>query len=290
MRRPRKNTALLSLLIALILLPFILPYLDVFPLRGEKIDPEKLMVEAVYHANESATRLLAVPEDQDALAGLKRLASEAAEIEAALKQYAQTLPESRLGQTLKNAALTYAAMARAANHTYTATSPLAQGLEGAREALLLLQECKIDEALEKYRGSKPQLATAKAGIEKALEALSEGDPRNLLSGNHTEVYMELGKTLTKTLIMLKELDRLFSLTEANLDALRTVCRGGNLTEPQMQGLGQMLGMLNPSNAGKYAYEEAQFLSMIRQALIPGMTQNPGQGGSGAGYGAPPSDD
>ncbi len=301
--RIRRSTLLLALLVTLILLPFILPYIDVFQPRGESESLEDLVLKAVYHGNESATRLQTVPEEQSV--GLGEMAGQAAEVGDALRKQVDTLPPSKLGEILAKAAENYAVLAEGASHTYLAADSLARSLEGVEEALNLLQECRIDEALEKYREVRPGLQDASRELAEALKILEEGDPESLLSGNHTQVYLKLRDAVNETLTMLEELDRLFSMVEANADALRSLCIGASLPGQQLRGIRYMLENLNPGNAGKYAYEEAQFLSMVQGMLGSAQgqeqqgegssqtgtsPQEQGPGGSGAGYGTPPSDD
>lgn len=303
--RIRRSSLLLALLVALILLPFILPYVDVFRSKGGSESLEDLMLKAVYHGNEAATALQAVPEEQ--LAGLDELAGQAAEVGDALQEYIDTLPPSRLGEALSKAAENYAILARGASHTYLAANSLARGLEGLEEALNLLQECRVEEALEKYREARPRLQAAGKELAEARRILEEGDAESLLSGNHTQVYLRLEETVNETLSMLEELDRLFSLVESNYEPLKSLCTGMGLSAQQLRGVVSMLENLNPDHAGKYAYEEARFLSMVQGMLGSaqnqggqaqqggsGQTGTPpqeqGSGGSGAGYGTPPSDD
>ncbi len=311
--RIRRSALLMALLVALILLPFILPYIDVFRPEGESESLEDLMLKAVYHGNESAVKLQAIPEEQPV--GLGELASQATGVGDALQKQVDVLPPSKLGETLAKAAETYAVLAKGASHTYLAADSLAHSLDGVEEALNLLQECRIDEALEKYREARPGLQAASKELAEALKILEEGDPENLLSGNHTQVYLRLRDAVNETLSMLEELDRLFSLVESNAGALKSLCTGAGLSAQQLRGVISMLENLNPGNAGKYAYEEAQFLSMVQGMLGSaqgqegqaqqggGSGQTPqggsqtgtspqgqGSGGSGAGYGTPPSDD
>ena len=317
-RRPsRRGVLAVALLVALMLLPFLWPYLQaLMPVESEASPkPLELMVKAVMHLNSSDTLLSRSVEPGFRVPrSLGSMSRDALDTASQLRAVAAKQPPSRLGLITRNASIAYAHMAEASASMYNASSTLASASPILEEAYRLLVKCRVDEALSKYEEAHGNLSRAEGLLEEAYGQLAETRPQSLLSENHTALLLDAEDDVAGMISAIRESEKLFSLVEAHREAFKHLC-SGNLTQSDIQALRETLKSINPGRAGAYGYEEASIASMIEDALQryngsmssgagqggqQGQGSQPGSGGhshsggpgqgQGAGYGAPSSDD
>ena len=246
----------------------------------DEINIPRLFVKAIELQNSSNTILRRIKTGLTPNKDLiHSICTEGPSISEDITSFYQTLGEGDLAKKLKRAALTYEKAIRASIISANSSSTIATAVKGLRETLSLADRCRVDEALKTWREIKPVVLEAIDKLEDTLKVLIRGDPKSLLSNEHTQVYEDNMKLITELLSSLKEASKTMELIEEYSSEFKKVCEGGeacSLLKQRARGL-KCTGCLG------------YLIASIKSRIL--MTSQGGRGtGGGAGYAPPSTDD
>jgi len=284
-----------SLFLAILLL-----YILISPLirieAKEKINLENvplLFVKSIYGLNSSSSILCSSFEKDIEEDNVRQLIKELKETANILLNLSLSyeIGEGELGKRLRKASSSYSLVSLSAAEVANSSLEIDAAREEIEHALDLLLECKVYDALGYWRKAKPHVMMAREEISKALLDLSKVNKEDLLSKKHRKILGGRIEELTSISEMLEELVKLFDIVEKYPDAIEKLCyasksgKCAQIPEGLKGKLAEALSKLCPCKGGRYGYEISKIKSLLKY-----LEEKQGNGGSGAGYGAPSSDD
>ena len=194
----------------------------------------------------------------------------------------------------------YRTVAQSGIVLYNSSQTILDAIDGARSVTESLRQCRIQEALEEWGRVKPAIDAAKKALQEALDAVTSVNPDYLLANEHRAVVRDTAILLLALQDNLERLEEVMKIVESNAGDLEKLCngeqtrkgmeaaldvasiaRGAQGPSPlriDMLGLSTAFAALGQQGTGGEAGPNAPIIS------------GGGQGGMGAGYGVPPSDD
>ncbi len=285
------STVLMVLLIYVLLSP-----LMKVGARGNGVDlteiPE-LFVRSIHGLNRSTHVLEKSLEEEIGEANIRELIGGLEEVTDRLLNLSKYhyLGGGELGERLRRASHSYRIVSLSATYVGNASLEVNKARSDIEYAFDLLLDCKIYDALSYWKKAKPHIVKAREELSRALLDLSKVNQEDLLSEKHREIFNICIEKITSISLVLEELTKLFNIIEEYPEAIKELCEASNTgREPQIPGdmkekLAKALGSLSPSKGGEYGYEISRIKSLLKL-----LEKQPGSNGSGAGYGAPSSDD
>lgn len=247
----------------------------------------RLFVEAVYHLNSSST-MLRNPARWNA--DFRSMSANASRIAGEIASYRNALSEmdpSDLVLRLLNASDSYGRMANASSSIYAALDVLSGSKESIQRYLAALEECNAAEAHRLGLSIAGNLSRAYSLVGLAAGNLSLADPSTLLSQSHVDAHRNASEAVDAAQRYLKQLLLAVDITSKHPEELDALCkaRKAGRSIAVSEQLAGSLGALNPPDAGPFSYAVSRLKS-----LLYAVANAQRGGGSGAGYGAPSSDD
>ena len=285
-------TLVLMTLIVLLLIPLF--YAPSEPAReggGELGKLPELFVESIYHLNYSSSAALEALESP--LNNITGNAYRAEEVRKKLSELRKELMgrEGDLARKLERATEEYIRVVGVAGKLYGTAQLINKTREGLEEFLGYLLNCDVASALSTWREVRGEVAEVKRELRNVLLELSDVDLGELLSKKHVEAVDEASEKVTKILEVIDEVEKLASIVERNSETIEFLCKarkgqgGACPSEVCVLKLAREMRDLDPRRAGPFSYEISRIKGLLRQG-----TSSMGQGGTGAGYGEPSTDD
>ncbi|MEB3862019.1 MAG: hypothetical protein GSR84_07355 [Desulfurococcales archaeon] len=270
----RLHKAILSIILAILLLYPFLPKQEDSGAEAGSGDLLEDIQLAVLHYNQS-TRLLAEGKSPGSGA-----AGEALDVASRLEDLSLLGGGGGLLGLMSEAFKSYAHMAWAAAAVYNASTIHSSITGNITRVLLLLNECRVEEAVAEWSQIEGQVDVILATTRVALSNATQVDLASLLSDEHKEVYM---KGLAAVQGLYNDLTLLKAIMKAVQDDpdAQSKCIQGNMSlgvSIDTTGLG----------GSPYSYELYTLLQKLQESSQEAGVNN-GMG-SGAGGGQPPSDD
>ena len=285
-------TLVLVALLVLLLIPLF--YAPSEPPREEEGELGKLpelFVESIYHLNYSSSAALEALESP--LNNITGNTYRAEEVRKKLSELREELMgrEGDLARKLEKATEEYIRVVGVAGKLYGTAQLINRTREGLEEFLSYLLNCDVASALSTWGEVRKDVAEVKRELKDVLLELSDIDLEEMLSKKHVEAVDEASERVTKILEVLNEIEKLAGIVERNPEAIEFLCkakRGQGGACPSggcVLKLAREMRDLDPGKAGPFSYEISRIKSLLRQG-----TSSMGQGGIGAGYGEPSTDD
>ncbi len=194
----------------------------------------------------------------------------------------------------------YRTVAQSGMVLYNSSQTILDAVDGARNVIESLRQCRIQEALEEWSRVKPTVDAAKAALQDALDTVTSINPDYLLASEHRAVVRDTARLLLALQDNLERLEEAMRIVESNAGDLEKLCNG----EPTREGVAAALGVASIARGAQDPSPlmidmlglSTAFAALGQQGTggeagpnAP-ISSSGGQGGTGAGYGVPPSDD